>query len=158
MLPPPRSTPDRRWQRPPRGQRGLSSLLVIALLALLGGLTTYAVGLVTSVHGDLARELSFARATQAAEAGLDWGRFRISNGAAPQCAASQTLNALPGTLQAYRVTVRCVANGPYTESGQPRRIFRLTATACNLPAAGLCPNAVASADYVERTVSTLVER
>ena len=139
-------------------QRGLSGILILAVLVVLGALLTYSIGLVTSVHSGFARELSFARATQAAEAGLDWGRFRVSNGAAALCLPAQTLTTLPGTLQPYAVTVRCTLSGSYSETGATVRRYRLTATACNLPLAGNCPNPVASADYVERQVSGLAER
>ena len=46
----------------------------------------------------MARDLAHAGATAAADAGLDWGRWRISAGAGAVCTASQLLNTLPGTL------------------------------------------------------------
>ena len=151
-----------RPQRSPRAatqnaQRGVSGIMVLAILVLLGGLSAYAVGLVTSVHSGYAAELSHARATQAAEAGLDWGRYRVSVPAVANCAAAQNLT-LPSTLAPYRVTVRCTASALLTEGGVPLRVYRITATACNLPAAGACPNATASADYVERLLSAQVVR
>jgi MSHA biogenesis protein MshP len=139
-------------------QRGLSGLLVLAVLVLLASVSAYAVGLVTSVHSGYARELSHSRASQAAQAGLDWGRYRVLAGAAPLCTAAQNITTLPGTLQPYTVTVRCTTTGPYTETGAPVRAYRLLATACNQPLAGQCPNAAAGADYVENTVSTLLTR
>jgi MSHA biogenesis protein MshP len=141
-----------------RQQRGVSSVLILAVLTVLGAVLTYAIGLVTSVHSGFARELSHARATQAAAAGLDWGRYRISSGAAPLCAAALTLNTLPGTLQPYSVTVRCTLTGTVTESAVPVQRYRISATACNVPAAGTCPNPAASADYVESQVNALAER
>jgi MSHA biogenesis protein MshP len=125
---------------------------------LLGGLTTYAVGLVTSAHSGYARELAASRADQAAQAGLDWGQYRVRALPAPTCTAVQSITTLPGALQPYTVTVRCVATGPYTEGAATPRAYRLTATACNRPLAGACPNTVASADYVERTLTTLIVR
>lgn len=141
-----------------RSQRGLSALLMIAVLVLLGGLTVYAFGLVTSVHSGYARALSFARADEAAQAGLDWGRYQVSALPAPACTALQTINTLPGTLRPYTVSVRCNVFGPYTEGGAPVRTYQIRATACNRPFAGACPNAVAGADDVERTVTTLITR
>ena len=141
-----------------RRQRGVSGVLILAVLMVLGAVMTYSIGLVTSVHSGFARELSAARATQAAEAGLDWGRFRISNGGAPLCAAALTLTTLPGTLQPYAVTVRCSLAGTYTESGATVRRYSLSAAACNRLAAGTCPNPVANDDYVERRLTTLAER
>ena len=71
---------------------------------LPGALSAYAVGLVTSVHSGYATELSHARATQAAEAGLDWGSCRITNGAAASCVAIQTLTSRvhAGTVPRHR--------------------------------------------------------
>ena len=37
-------------------------------------------------------------------------------------------------------------------------VYRVSASACNVPAGGNCPNAAASADYVERVLSSIVER
>lgn len=141
-----------------RRQRGVSGIMVIAVLVLLSGLSVYAVGLVTSVQDSMARELSHARARLAAEAGLDWGRWRISAGAAALCTASQSLNTLPATLQPYTVTVRCTASGPYTEGATTVRRFRIDSVACNLPAGGACPAANVGADYVQASASALAER
>lgn len=132
--------------------------MVIAVLVLLGGLTAYTVGLVTSVQDSYARELSYARASQAAAAGLDWGRWRITAAALPTCAGAQTLTTLPGTLSPYAVTVRCTLSGSYQEAAATVRIYRIDSTACNLPAGGPCPNPVASGDYVQASSSAIVER
>jgi MSHA biogenesis protein MshP len=142
-----------------RRQRGFSALMIIAVLVMVGAVVPFAVGLVTSVHDGHARALSHARATQAAEAGLDWGRYRIGNGAAATCTALQSINTLPGTLLPYTVSVRCTLSVSASESGVTVNAYRLVATACNQPLAGACPNAASNAaDYVERSVSTLVQR
>lgn len=142
-----------------RRQRGFSALMIIAVLLMVGAVVPFAVGLVTSVHDGHARALSFARATQAAQAGLDWGRWRIGNGAAATCSALQSINTLPGTLRPYTVSVRCTLAVSVSEGGVPVSAYRLVATACNQPLAGACPNAASTAaDYVERSASTLVQR
>lgn len=139
-------------------QRGASMILVIAVLVLLGGLVAYSVGLVTSVNRGYARELSHARAHQAAEAGLEWARYRVTALAVPQCAASPSINTLPGSLRPYTVTVLCTVTGPFNESGAPVRAYQLDATACSQPLAGQCPNPAPAADYVARTVTTVIVR
>ena len=139
-------------------QRGFSAVLMIAVLVLLGGLTTYAVGLVSSVHDGQGRALASTRAEAGAQAGLDWGRYRVTIPATPQCAAAQSINTLPGTLQPYTVTVRCTASGPFNEGGSPVTHFRIVATACNVPQGGACPNANPTSAYVERTHSSFVMR
>jgi len=139
-------------------QRGVSGVLVIAVLVVLSAIGTFAVGLVSSVHDGQARALSHTRAVQAAQAGLDWGRWRISSGGAATCSAPQTLTTLPGTLQPYVVTVRCTASGPHAEGAATVSVYRIDATACNRSGAGTCPAAAPSADYVQASASALVER
>ncbi|MFO1224119.1 MAG: hypothetical protein U1E90_13585 [Burkholderiaceae bacterium] len=148
-----------RITAPIRAQRGLSGVMIIAVLVMVAAVVPYAVGLVTSVHDGYARALSHQRASAAAEAGLDWGRWRIFNGAAATCTGLQSINTLPGTLRPYTVSVRCTLSRSVTESGATVNAYRLVATACNQPLAGACPNAGATAaDYVERTLSTLAQR
>ncbi len=139
-------------------QRGLSGMLVIAVLVVMGAVSAYAFDLVTSVSSSYGRELAFSRARQAALAGLDWGQFRVRTGAAPICAAQQNLTSLPGAMGSYTITVRCALSSSRNESGVPIRSYALTSVACNVPAGGACPNPVASADYVEFQASTRSER
>ncbi|MBI5719473.1 MAG: agglutinin biogenesis protein MshP [Burkholderiales bacterium] len=145
--------------RPRRPERGVSSVLVLAILVTLGSLAVHATGLVTGALGDDSRAIAQARAAAAAEAGLEWGRHRVLVPATPVCTPALTLNALPGTLQGYAVTVRCTAGPLLTDGGAPLRRYQLVATACNLPAAGACPNAATAAgDYVQRTVQVVLHR
>ncbi len=139
-----------------RRSRGASSMLVIAVLVLLGGLTVYVVGLVSSVNNGYAMEVNLMRANQAAEAGLEWGRYRLLINNAP-CAATQNV-LMPGSLSPYTVTLRCTQGG--TDSPPNFIQYRLTATACNLPqGGGTCPNTSINPgpDYVERQVTALVD-
>jgi MSHA biogenesis protein MshP len=144
-----------RQQARRKNQRGVSALLIIGVLVMLGGLIPYAFGLLTSVNSGHARELSAARAEQAAQAGLDWGRFRVRTGVTPQCTALQNITTLPGSLQPYTVTVRCTTS-TFPEGGLITTRYRIQADACNVPQAGACPNANASADYVQRTAVVTV--
>jgi Tfp pilus assembly protein PilX len=139
-------------------QRGFSSALVLIVIVLLSSLLAYAVTLTSSAHSGLALEIATARALQAARGGLEWGRFRITNGAAPSCAASTTL-ALPLSTGAFPVTVRCTETLPaFNEAGTTVRIFQLTATACSPAPSGSCPDATPSGDYVQQQVSGIAQR
>lgn len=141
----------RRCQRP---VRGMSSLLMLAILVTLAGLSVHAVGLVTTALGDHSRAIAEARAAEAADAGIEWARERALRAPVALCTALQNLVALPGTLQPYTVTVRCTVGAPVLDGAASRRRFLLSATACNLPAAGVCPNgATAAAGYVQRSAS-----
>lgn len=152
----------KRWRVPVRQRqpvRGASAVLVIALLVLLGSLSVYVIGLVSSVNNGYAMEVNLLRATQAAEGGLEWMRFRmLRNNAA--CTLVQNV-VMPGSLGAYTVTVRCTTLG-VDNSGPPASFiqYRVTATACNIPQAGSCPNNSINpgTDYVERRVTALVDR
>ena len=142
-----------------RRMRGASAVLVIALLVLLGSLSVYVVGLVSSVNNGYTMEFNLMRASQAAESGLEWGRFRMMQNNVP-CTAVQNV-AMPGSLAPYTVTLRCTAGGA-DMAGPPASLvqYRLTATACNIPLGGSCPNTSLNpgGDYVERQVSALVDR
>lgn len=128
-------------------------MLVMAALVLMGTLSAYGVSLVSSVHTAFAQELSVARAAQAAEAGLEWARYRITQTPAAICPASQTL-VLPASLAGYRATVNCSLTGSHTEGAATVRTYRITATGCN---AAACPGAVNS-DYVQRQLVGWVQR
>jgi MSHA biogenesis protein MshP len=150
---PARGPMRRRLRRP---ARGMSSLLMLAILVTLGSLSVHAVGLITNALGDDARAVAEARAAEAAAAGLDWGRERVLRAPAV-CTAAQSITTLPGTLAPYTVTVRCQVGAPVLDGGTSRRRFALTATACNQQSAGACPTAaVPNAGYVQRTMSLVL--
>jgi len=142
-----------------RPRRGMSSILMLALIVTLGTLAVHAAGLVSAASGDGTRALAQQRAAAAAQAGLEWGRLRASAMPAPLCAPLQNITTLPGTLQPYTVSVRCTAGPVLSDGGTPLRRYEVQATACNLPAGGACPNAgTTSPDYVQRTGRHVVHR
>ena len=144
---------------PGRVRRGVSSLLVLALLVMLSTLAVQATALITGVLGDDSRAVAEARAGEAAAAGLEWGRQRVAVPAVPVCTPVQTLTTLPGTLQPFAVTVRCTPGPVIVDGAASVRRYQLVAVACNLPAGGACPNAAAnSPDYVQRTAQWVLHR
>ncbi len=146
-------------------QRGFSGVLAVIALVLMASLAAFGMTLMTSMHSTYAQEVTLARATLAAEAGLDWARYRIKIN--NNCAALQNL-ALPNTLALYRVTVRCNRVSPapansFPEAGTvptPPQYYSVTADACIAPAAGAnCPApGPFGPDYVIKTLTTWVER
>ncbi|GAB4175873.1 MAG: hypothetical protein Fur0039_18630 [Rhodocyclaceae bacterium] len=138
-----------------RRERGFSMVTAIFLVVTLAALGAFAMNLFRTQQIGAAWDELGARAWQAAQAGIEWGAFQVlRNGGA--CAPSASL-ALPGTLSPFTVTVACSSTA-HTEAGNPVTIYTLTATACNQPAAGACPNPAPGADYVERQVQAAVER
>ena len=140
-----------------RRQQGVSVVLMLALIVLLGGMLVFTVSVSSSMHAGAAREIGAARAAQAAAAGLEGGRFRVRMGAAANCAAATNLT-LPLASGAHPVTVRCTLTGTHAEGAATVRTYQLTATACRPAAAGACPNAVVSSDYVEALATGSSER
>lgn len=137
-----------------RRQCGFSIVTAIFLIVILAGLGAFAVSMFRVQQTSAAFDELGSRGYQAAQAGIEWGAWQVlRNGGA--CAATMNL-ALPGALQSFTVTVAC-ASTAHTEAGNPVTIYQLTATACNQPSAGACPNPAPGADYVERQVQAAVE-
>lgn len=135
-------------------ERGFSALLMIGVIVLMGGMLAYGVSVTGGMNNSLAVEISVVRAQQAAQAGLEWGRYRIRTN--QPCTASFVP---PLSAGGTTVTVSCqqVLPSP-NELGTTVNVFRVTATACNQPLAGVCPNAAATADYVRADATALVYR
>lgn len=160
-----------------RGFAVVSAMFILVVLAALGA---FILNISTNQQIGSALDLQGVRAYQAARSGLEWGMYQVeSTGAPPLPAASAAYNfsygnpatsvgaagpnkrACPasptsfvpaaGTLSGFTVTVTCAAvvdasNGP--------TVFLLTATACNQPNAGACPNTTNPGKlYVERQLT-----
>lgn len=138
-----------------RRQRGLGVIAVIFVLVMLAALAAAVVRLGWAAQTTFAQDLQGARATQAAQAGIEWGLFKtINDGTWASCAGSQTLDLRTET--GFRVTVSCSYDSYVegeTAAGAPRtvRVYTINAVACNGTAAS-CPDdaTAASTHYVER--------
>lgn len=136
-------------------QGGFSIVTAIFLIVVLAALGAFAVSMFRVQQTTAAYDELGMRGYQAAQAGIEWGAWQVlRNGGA--CAAATNLT-LPGALVLFTVTVTCTSTA-HTEAGNPVTIYQLTATACNQPAAGTCPNPAPGPDYVERQVQGAVER
>ncbi len=145
----------RRSGAPACHQRGFSALM--ALVVLVAGMLGCVVTVTSGMHDGSAREIAATRAAQAAQAGLEWGQFRVRPGAVPSCVAGSNIT-LPLSSGAIAVTVNCTAAGPYTEGAASVTRYQFVATACNRAAAGTCPNTAGGEDYVEAQVTGVAER
>jgi MSHA biogenesis protein MshP len=142
----------------------ISAILLIVLLAGLGAVAVS----VNSAQNDAGGlDVQGLRANQAAQAGIEWGSYQVmlppyNPAVAPPACPAATNLVLPGSLAGFVASVTCVQSGTYTDgAGQTNHAtYRLTATACNLPAAGTCPNPAAApgTGYVERQITSLVQR
>lgn len=132
------------------GQRGLGAIAAIFILVVLAALGAGIASLSSSQHAGAALDLQGARALLAARSGIQYGLFQASGGT---CAAT---GVNLGPLDGLRVTVRCAV---VSATDADTRIYRITAIACNLPAAtgDACPGNAASSLYVERHLEALAE-
>ncbi|WEF34782.1 pilus assembly PilX N-terminal domain-containing protein [Pseudoduganella chitinolytica] len=132
-----------------RRSRGVSLVTAIFLLVVLSGIAAAVVTLSTAQHTSSTYDVLGARAYEAARSGVDYGLHDWFTNR--RC--TNTNLALPATLAGFTVTVQCSQSPMLMADGvtdlQP---VRVTATACNQPAAGACPNPAPGPDYVQRVV------
>lgn len=129
---------------------GFAILSAIFILVVLAALGAFIVSIASSQQLGSALDVQGARAYQAARAGIEWGAFRQLQAAS--CVAGPA-NFVPAaaTLAGFTVSVTCIATAD--ANGGPT-VFTVTATACNQPDAGICPNTTtAGAMYVERRLA-----
>lgn len=133
-----------------RRHGGFSIVSAIFLIVVLSGLAVAAVSLTSSQQTSSALDLLGSRAYEAARSGAEYGIFQQQ--IATTCAATRSF--VPGgTLAAFTVTVQCTVV-PTPGMGAAMNSTIVTATACNQPAGGVCPNpSPASVDYVQRVVT-----
>jgi MSHA biogenesis protein MshP len=109
--------------------------------------------------GSVALDVLGTGAYQAARAGTEWGAYQALRvvGPAPAVCFGQTNVAFSGTsLAPFTATVSCVRTTA-EELGVTETIDQITATACNEPTSGNCPNpAPTLANYVERRITITV--
>lgn len=138
-----------------RRQAGFSLVTGIFLLVILAALGAILVTVSGLFQVGSALDLQGARAYQAARAGIEWGAFQsLRNGA---CPAPTNLTFAGTGLADFTTTVVCTENS-YTEQSATVIVDQVSATACNQPAAGACPNAAPGSNYVERQISITVSR
>lgn len=132
-----------------RRSRGVSLVTAIFLLIVLSGIGAAVVSLTTAQHTSSAYDVLGARAYEAARSGVDFAMYDLAIN--KRCVTSNL--ALPATLAGFTVTVQCVQTQMLMADGSTDlKPVRITATACNQPAGGACPNPAPGADYVQRVV------
>lgn len=132
-----------------------SAIFLLVILSLLGA---FIVEISTKQQVGHAADVRGSHAAQAAQAGVEWGLWRLLREDA--CTGPISFNP-GGGLSGFTVTVTCLPNGMATtndEAGNPVIVRRIVATACSEPAAGACPNPAPGANYIERQFSTVAVR
>lgn len=131
-----------------RRSRGVSIVTAIFLLVVLSGIGAAVVTLSTAQHASASYDVLGARAYEAARSGVDFAMYELAIN--NRCTTNNL--ALPGGLAGFTVTVQCVKSAMVMSNGTDLNPVRITATACNQPVAGACPNPAPGPDYVQRVV------
>lgn len=129
--------------------RGFALFTAIFILVVLAALGAFILNISSSQQIGSALDMQGVRAYHAARAGIEWGLYQQLQGGVA-CPAG---NFVPpaATLSGFTVSVTCVATAD--AHGGPT-VRELTATACNRPNAGACPNTVTPGTlYVERRLT-----
>lgn len=126
-------------------QRGFSIVSAIFLLVVLAGLGAAMLTFSNAQHTSSTQDMQGTRAYYAAQAGIEWGVFKLVNPPAACFAGPISFVPPAPTLSAFTVTVTCEA---FTTSGVT--IYRVQSTACNQPAGGSCPGTPSGISYIER--------
>lgn len=129
----------------------VTAVFLLVMLAVLGVSITFMAGTQRSA---VMLDLLGSRAYQAARAGIEWGAFQaVQNNA---CATSTNLTFAGTSMAGFAATVQCTVTTT-DEGGSTIRLYNIISNACNIPAAGACPNAGSnSATYIERQVTAVV--
>jgi len=135
-----------------RRMRGFTLASAVFLLVILAGLGAAMVNFATVEHASSALDIQGSRAYQAARAGIEWGLYQGMQNSS--CSATKTFVPPAPTLSTFTVTVTCTSTVAANISTY-KTVETLTATACNQPSGGVCPNAAPgnNASYVQRVVT-----
>ena len=142
-------------------------MAAIFILVVLASLGAYVVTITSAQHIGSALDIEGSRALQAARSGMDWGIARAVNdptvfGTGNCQTGSPSVNLTTGaggdfaSLSGYTVTVTCTGGTSFPDGASTLYSYALTATACNQPNAGVCPNTGPGANYVERRLTVQV--
>lgn len=148
---------------PMRKVRGFALATAIFLLVILAGLGAFILNISTAQHIGQALDIEGERAWQAANAGLDWARYRVAADSA--CPSNTTWGssnysltfAGTQTLTGMVATIECRDFGADNVAGVSTIMFEVRVTACNKPQASepRCPGTVSTMGYVERQMQGL---
>lgn len=144
-------------------QRGVSSVMLIAMIVFLAMLSTYTLHFVGATQGAQTMDIALARVEQAARTGLEWQRYKLRNAVSP----ADAITVCPATanllvpLSSGNVTVTLVcsrtpnAATTHTEGALSVYTYAFTATACAPSPGGSCPepDATKGSAYVERKLT-----
>lgn len=150
-----------------RSIAGFALPSAIFLLVILSALGAFILNVSSSQQLGMALDVRGERAWQAANAGMEWVRYRLAaNPAAPACPPNTTWGASTtnigfagsATLTDFLATVECHQVEATNVQGVATWVFEVRVTACSPPAGVVlrCPGVPTVAGYAERQLQGLV--
>lgn len=147
--------------------KGFALASAIFLLVILAALGAFIVNIFTGQQMGMALDIDGERAGQAANAGMEWLRYRLaSNPSSPSCPASTTWGSSgyslgfsnTNTLTNFYATVECRLLESTDVQNVPTTVFEVRVTACSPAAAAepRCPGTPLALGYVERQLQGLI--
>ncbi len=134
-------------------QRGMSSVLLIVIIVMLAGMTSFALRFVAGMQGNTAAQVQVQRAQRAAETALEWQRYRLRADA--NCVGPTNL-LVPFATGNVQTSITCTRTPAAAHNdGGTVYTYAINVTACSPAAAGACPNPARPANYVERRLSAV---
>ena len=139
----------------------------IFLLVVLAALGAFILNVSSNQQLGMAMDVRGERAWQAANAGMEWVRYKLaSNSASPSCPANTTWGgsgyslgfAGTATLADFFATVECRQLENTDVQGIQTWVFEVRVTACSAAAAAepRCPGTPTTTSYAERQLQGLV--
>lgn len=147
--------------------RGFLLPSAIFLLVILAALGAFILNISTSQQLGMALDIKGERAWQAANAGMEWARYKLaSNPSSPSCPASTTWNGSgyslgfsgTSTLTDFYATVECRLLENTDVQNISTWVFEVRVTACSPAAAAepRCPGTPTATGYAERQLQGLI--
>jgi MSHA biogenesis protein MshP len=133
--------------------RGVGIVTAIFLLVVLSGIGAAIVTFATAQQQAGVLDLLGTRAYEAARTGIEYGLYQNQRNNVP-CPAANFAG--PGSLSQMTISVTCSQTSSQMADGTSLTRTAITATACNQPSNGACPNAAPGVDYVQRVVQVVI--
>jgi len=151
----------------PISSKGFVLPSAIFLLVVLAALGAFALNVSSNQQLGMAMDVRGERAWQAANAGMEWARYKLaSSPASPSCPANTGWGgsgysigfAGTATLADFFATVECRQLENTDVQGIPTWVFEVRVTACAPAAANepRCPGTLTSTAYAERQLQGLI--
>jgi len=131
--------------------RGFAIASAIFILVVLSALAAFILNVSSNQQVGSALDVQGVRAYQAARAGIEWGLHRQLVDAS--CVGASNFVPPAATMSTFTVTVQCAA---FADGSGGPPVHQITATACNQPNAGACPNTTNPGEfYIERRLTVM---